>query len=68
MKYISITFDDGREDNYLEAFPIMRENSLTGTIFCTTGFIDKSWIKPIDWYSADNPIGISQLKEMKDSG
>lgn len=25
MKYISFTFDDGRRDNYLYAYPIMKK-------------------------------------------
>lgn len=68
MKYVSITFDDGRKDNYTEAFPIMNKNKLTGTIFCTTGFIDKTWEKPTDWLSAGEPIKIEQLLELRKNG
>jgi peptidoglycan/xylan/chitin deacetylase (PgdA/CDA1 family) len=35
-----ITFDDGYQNNYAVAFPILREFALPATVFITTGFID----------------------------
>jgi peptidoglycan/xylan/chitin deacetylase (PgdA/CDA1 family) len=52
-KSVVITFDDGYEDNYLNAFPIMREYGFAGTIFLIARKIgEQSYLK------------ISQIQEM----
>jgi peptidoglycan/xylan/chitin deacetylase (PgdA/CDA1 family) len=38
-KEICLTFDDGFKDNYLYAFPILKEYGLRATFFLTTGYI-----------------------------
>lgn len=43
MKYIAITFDDGREDNYSVAMPIMKRLDMPGTVYVATGFVDGTW-------------------------
>ena len=68
MKYVSITFDDGREDNYSIAFPILRKNGISATVYCTTGFIDGTWTKKADWYSAEESLSIDQIRELQDNG
>lgn len=68
MKYVSITFDDGREDNYSVAYPILKKYGMAATIFCTTGFIDGTWPKKEDWYSAEKAISVEQLKELEEYG
>jgi peptidoglycan/xylan/chitin deacetylase (PgdA/CDA1 family) len=68
MKYVSLTFDDGRRDNYTYAYPIMRKRNLPGTLFCTTGYIDGTWKKPAAWASAGEAITVEQLKEMQEAG
>ena len=43
MKYVSLTFDDGREDNYSVAFPVMKRYGIPGTVYVATGFADGTW-------------------------
>lgn len=56
-KSLVITFDDGLVDNYINAFPILKKQKLTATIFVITGFIGKT--NYLDW---------QQLKEMDIDG
>jgi len=55
---ILITFDDGYEDNYRVAYPILQKYNFTATIFLITDFISNS-NRYLTW---------SQVKEMQENG
>lgn len=50
--FVSLSFDDGRTDNYAIAFPMLKKYGLAATFNVTTGFIDrlrdKGWLTPAD--------------------
>ncbi len=58
-KPIILTFDDGYVDNYENAFPILRDNGLTGTFFILTDVTDRSQPGYMTW---------NMLKEMANAG
>ena len=68
MKYVAITFDDGRSDNYLLAKQIMDRHKLLGTVYITTGFIDGTWIEKELLQSPTRPLTINEIKELNQYG
>lgn len=40
-RYSLITFDDGYEDNYSLAFPVLKQAGVSATFFLTSGFLDR---------------------------
>jgi peptidoglycan/xylan/chitin deacetylase (PgdA/CDA1 family) len=42
-KYLVITFDDGYQDNYQNALPILRKAGFVATVFVTSGKLNQSW-------------------------
>jgi peptidoglycan/xylan/chitin deacetylase (PgdA/CDA1 family)/CelD/BcsL family acetyltransferase involved in cellulose biosynthesis len=45
--HAAVTFDDGYRDNFLCAFPILRELGIPATVFLATGYIDTG---TLSWY------------------
>lgn len=58
-KPIILTFDDGYEDNYQNAYPILVENGLSGTFFILTDVTDRRQPGYMTW---------DMLKEMSENG
>lgn len=56
-KAVFLSFDDGYEDNYTNAFPILRQEGVKATFFIVSGSIGK-----------DNRMTVEQLKEMASVG
>lgn len=57
-KTVAITFDDGYEDNYKNAFPIMKQYGVKGTVFVITKTVDTN----------NSYITSQQMKEMDQNG
>jgi peptidoglycan/xylan/chitin deacetylase (PgdA/CDA1 family) len=58
-KPIVITFDDGYDDNYLNAFPTLKDHGFSGTFFVITGRADNQSAGYLTW---------SQIEEMAANG
>jgi len=66
-KYVIITFDDGYEDNYRLAFPILKKYDFKAIIFLVTGLEYNSW----DLQSNEPKLRMmnkQQILEMQDYG
>jgi peptidoglycan/xylan/chitin deacetylase (PgdA/CDA1 family) len=57
-KPVLITFDDGYQDNFTNAYPIMKKYGFTGTIFLITDYIGQD-----AWY-----MSWEQVREMSKNG
>jgi len=64
---VSLSFDDGREDVYRNAYRIMKKYNLTGTLHATTGYVDGTW-ENMQWRTARAPVTIDQIKEISKYG
>lgn len=64
---ISLSFDDGREDNFKIAYPLLKRYGLPATFFVTTGFIDGTLVSD-DFGIGRKAMSIANLKVMQDGG
>ena len=68
MKYVAVTFDDGRSDNLITAFPIMEKNGQKGTVYVTTGFLDGTWQGAQILQSPTKPLTAQQVCKLAEAG
>ena len=50
--FVCLTFDDGYQDNYTTALPLLKRLNIPFAIYITTGFIDNR--QPIWWYRCES--------------
>jgi peptidoglycan/xylan/chitin deacetylase (PgdA/CDA1 family)/ribosomal protein S18 acetylase RimI-like enzyme len=68
---LAITFDDGYEEIYRSAYPILKRYNLPACVFLVTGYIDTqgefSWD---EWFGLENNklLSWAQVKEMSENG
>jgi len=58
-KSISITFDDGYGDNYLNAYPLLKQYECPATFFIPTGFINQ---QTLFWWDVITQIFLSTYR------
>jgi peptidoglycan/xylan/chitin deacetylase (PgdA/CDA1 family) len=68
-KKVAITFDDGYEDVYLNAFPFLEKFGFTASIFVITGYVGKYNEWDYNWgMNREKHLSWDQIKEMADAG
>ena len=66
---VAITFDDGYEDVYLNAFPLLQKLGFTASIFVITGYVGKYNGWDYNWgRNKKKHLSWEQIKEMADAG
>ena len=60
-RWVCLTFDDGYQDNYTLAYPMLKRLNVPFTVYVTTGFIDNKL--PMWWYKGEQ-LGLS-IEELK---
>jgi len=64
---LQLTFDDGYQDNYSNAYPILQKYSLTATVFPTTNFIEQGSVPSWDGEPQFPALSWDEIKQMTDS-
>jgi len=70
---VIFTFDDGYEDNYVDAYPILREYGYTAILYLPYDFIGTSKMHPRDTLESGRPehnrlLSWNQVEEMLNDG
>ena len=73
-----VTFDDGYENVYTRAFPVLRELNVPATVFVNTAFLDQDQPFPFDAWGREcagaapaeayRPLTVAQCREMAAGG
>lgn len=66
QKTVALTFDDGYEDNFVNAFPILKKYNFPAAFFLVSDFENARYNMEADDYL--NPLSDEQIKEMKNTG
>ena len=64
---VIVSFDDGYDDNYLNAFPVLRSLEMPATIFVSTGYIGSGkpfWFDLVAHIMHHAPAGILTVKAL----
>lgn len=69
---VSITFDDGYDDNFFHAFPVLERHGIEASFYVTTGFLDRdpdvvARMRRMRGMAV-NALSWSQLTEMRQTG
>ncbi|MEW6686581.1 MAG: polysaccharide deacetylase family protein [Candidatus Edwardsbacteria bacterium] len=68
-KSFVLTFDDGYENIYTYAYPVLKENGFTATIFVVTDFIGKENTWDVNFFGRKfRQMDLSQIQEMAKAG
>lgn len=68
-KTIVLTFDDGFENFYTTAFPILNDYNFSATVFLITDFCDENnnWLDNSSMLKPDKLMGWREIKELNDN-
>lgn len=67
MKYVILSFDDGRKDFYINAFPILKKYGLSATLNVITGYIGRSDLSQYG-HEFSECVNWEELDEMHEYG